>query len=100
DEFIILLNDISHPKMVSAVAEKILQISAQEIKIHENELYVTTSVGISVFPDDGSSLEDLLKNADTAMYKAKRSGGGVYHYFQKDMNIQAFEHIQLEAGLR
>ncbi|HLB57668.1 MAG TPA: EAL domain-containing protein, partial [Gammaproteobacteria bacterium] len=100
DEFIVLLNDISHSKFASPVAEKILHICSQSIKIRANEFFITASIGICVFPEDGSSLEDLLKNADMAMYKAKRAGGDIFHYFKKEMNIEAHEHIQMEAALR
>lgn len=100
DEFIILLNDIAHPKYASPVAEKLLQLCAEPIKISAHEFFITTSIGIATFPTDGTSLEDLLKNADMAMYKAKKSGGGVYQYYTKEMNLEAHEHIQLEASLR
>lgn len=100
DEFIILLNDIEQAKFASPVAEKILQVCAQPVKINAHEFFITASIGICVFPTDGSSLEDLQKNADMAMYKAKRSGGGVFQYFTKEMNVEAHEHIQLEAALR
>ncbi len=100
DEFIILLNDIDHPKLVSPVAEKILKLCAEPIKINTYEFFITTSIGISTFPSDGISLEDLLRNADMAMYKAKRAGGGVFQYYTKEMNQEAHEHIELEAALR
>jgi diguanylate cyclase (GGDEF)-like protein len=100
DEFILLLNDIDHPKFASPVAEKLLQLCARPIKVGVYEFFLTTSIGICIFPGDGESLEDLLKNADMAMYKAKRSGGGVFQYYTKEMDIQAHEHIKLEASLR
>lgn len=100
DEFIILLNDIGHPKFASPVAEKLLQICAKPVKISNHEFFITTSIGICIYPNDGTSLEDLQKNADMAMYKAKKSGGGIYHYFTQEMNLEAHEHIQMEAALR
>jgi diguanylate cyclase (GGDEF)-like protein len=100
DEFIILLNDVGHPKFASPVAEKLLQVCATPVKINAHEFFITASIGICIFPNDGASLEDLQKNADMAMYKAKHSGGGVYQYFTKEMNLEAHEHIQLEAALR
>ncbi|HEX4045509.1 MAG TPA: EAL domain-containing protein [Gammaproteobacteria bacterium] len=100
DEFIILLNDIGDAKYAGSVAEKILKICAQPVKIENHEFFITASVGICIFPNDGQSLEDLHKNADMAMYKAKRSGGGVYQFYTKEMNIAAHEHIKLEAALR
>jgi diguanylate cyclase (GGDEF)-like protein len=100
DEFIILLNDIQHPKFASPVAEKIIHACAQPVKISNHEFFITASIGICIFPHDGTSLEDLQRNADMAMYKAKRSGGGVFQYFTKEMNVEAHQHIQLEAALR
>lgn len=100
DEFIVLLNDINHPKFASPVAEKILNLCAQPIRIKSHEFFITTSIGICTYPNDGESLEDLLKNADMAMYKAKRSGGGIFHYYTHEMNEEAHEHIKLEASLR
>lgn len=100
DEFIILLPDISQPKYVSTVAEKLLQVCAIPIKINSYEFYMTTSIGICIYPNDGNSLEDLQRNADMAMYKAKRGGGGNYQYFTQEMNSEAHEHIKLEASLR
>lgn len=100
DEFILLINDITHAKYASPVAEKILQLCAEPIKIETHEFFITTSIGICVFPGDGDSLEDLLKNADMAMYKAKHAGGGIYQYYTKEMNLEAHEHIKLEGALR
>ncbi|EKD71424.1 MAG: hypothetical protein ACD_46C00184G0004 [uncultured bacterium] len=100
DEFIILLNDIGHPKFAGPVAEKIITACAQPVKIETHEFFITASIGISVFPDDGDSLESLQKNADMAMYKAKKAGGGIYQYYTHEMDIAAHEHIKLEASLR
>lgn len=100
DEFILLLNDISDAKLAGPVAEKILQICAQPIKVDTQEFFMTASIGISVYPNDGNSLEDLQKNADMAMYKAKRSGGGLYQFYAREMDEAAHEHIKLEASLR
>lgn len=100
DEFIILLNDINHPKFAGPVAEKLLQICAKAVHIDNHELFVTTSIGICIYPNDGTSLEDLQRNADMAMYKAKKHGGNAYRYFTHQMNIEAHEHIKLESALR
>lgn len=100
DEFIVLLNDINHPKFASPVAEKILQVCQRPLRINSHEITVTASIGICIYPNDGVTLEDLQKNADLAMYKAKHSGGGVFQYFTKEMNIEAHEHVQLETALR
>jgi len=100
DEFIILLNDIGHAKFASPVAEKILHSASLPITIGKNEFTLTASIGISVYPDDGTSLEDLQHNADIAMYKAKQAGSGIFQYYSKEMNLKAHEHIQMEVALR
>lgn len=100
DEFIILLNDIDHPKYAGPVAEKLLNACAMPLKIESHEFFLTASIGVSVYPEDGDSLEDLQKNADMAMYKAKRSGGGIYQYYTHEMDTAAHEHIRMEAELR
>lgn len=100
DEFIILLNDIGDPKYAGPVAEKLITTCAEPLKIETHEFFMKASIGISVYPQDGNSLEDLQKNADMAMYKAKRAGGGIYQYYSPDMDIAAHEHIKLEASLR
>ena len=100
DEFIILLNDMGHQKFASPVAEKILQVCAKPIRINAHEFFITASIGICVYPHDGLSLEDLLKNADLSMYKAKHSGGGVFQYYTAEMNNEAHENIKFETSLR
>jgi diguanylate cyclase (GGDEF)-like protein len=100
DEFIALLNDIPQAKLASSIADKLLQVCAQTVVIENREFFVTASVGICIFPYDGASLEDLQKNADMAMYKAKHAGGNNFQYFTKEMNTEAHEHIQLEGHLR
>lgn len=100
DEFIILLIDIENPKFVSAVAEKLLQICKQIIKINGSEIVATASIGIAIFPGDGQSLEELQMHADMAMYRAKYAGGNVYQYYKHAMDIAAHEHMKLDAALR
>ena len=100
DEFIILLNDIEDSKFASSIAEKILKICLQPLKINGYEFILTASIGICIYPEDGTSLDDLLKNANMAMYKAKKTGGGIFNYYTKAMNLEAHERIKLEAALR
>ncbi|SRR5579883_153141 len=100
DEFIILLNDINNPKFASPIAEKILQECAKPITVADNTFHMTASIGICIFPNDGSTLEDLQKRADLALYKAKQAGGGVYQYYSKEMTLEAHKHIKLNSALR
>lgn len=100
DEFIIMIpNEIERDK-INSYASKILEVCAKQISVNSHEFYISASIGISIYPDDGHSLEDLQKNADMAMYKSKRSGGSNYQYYTEDMNIEAHERIRLDADLR
>ncbi len=100
DEFIILLNDIEDTQFANTIAEKILTICSNPIKANNHECVLTASIGICTYPEDGASLENLLKNADMALYKAKQEGGNVFHFYTKEMDIDTHERIQLEAALR
>jgi len=73
---------------------------AAPIVVNAHEFHVTTSVGLAIYPDDGDSLEELQKNADLAMYKAKQAGGASYQFFTRDMYVKVNENIKMEAGLR
>jgi diguanylate cyclase (GGDEF)-like protein len=100
DEFIIVLNDIPNVEFSREIADKILRICSHPFKFNTNELFLTASIGICIFPNDGNSLEDLQKNSDTAMYNAKRGGGNMVQYYSKEMNTAAHEHLELESSLR
>lgn len=100
DEFIILLADILNGTIASSVAEKILQICKNPIHINNQEFFLSTSIGISIFPNDGETLEDLQKHADMAMHKAKTSQGNNFKYYQKAMEVYAQQQQQLQNALR
>ncbi|HEX8616681.1 MAG TPA: PAS domain S-box protein [Thermoanaerobaculia bacterium] len=80
DEFTILLSDMNDRRGAAAVAQKVLEAIRQAVHIDAHELYVTTSIGIAIFPDDGEDAEAVLKNADRAMYRAKELGRDNYQY--------------------
>ncbi len=98
DEFTVILTDISRDLDMAKVAEKIREEVAKPCVVKGHSLKVTVSIGISVFPDDGGTVEDLVKNADMAMYAAKDEGAG-YRFFTEEMNRNALERIQLETSL-
>lgn len=100
DEFIILLDNINDPKFASPVAEKILNLCTQSIQIQNKTIFITASIGIAIFPNDGDALQQLESRADTSMYKAKRLGGNLYQYYQHDLDLAAREHVKLENALR
>lgn len=99
DEFIILLKNIKDC-YAQAFSTRILDDLLNPIIIEHHEFFINTSIGISIFPEDGLTLTSLQKNADMAMYKSKRSGGQCYSYYTEDMEIDARNHIELESNLR
>ncbi len=100
DEFVVVLNGITDGTDAAMAAERINAVVAKEIKIEERLLFVTCSIGIGVFPDDGPDAEALMKNADTALFCAKEKGRNRWEFFTKDMNDRAQERLILENGLR
>lgn len=100
DEFIILLQEIESVSDVIVVSEKISNLFSTPFVISGHNLSVTTSQGITIYPRDGHSLEELVRNADTAMYNAKTSGRNLYHQFNKDTTIHAVtDDIILESAI-
>jgi len=100
DEFVILLDDIASEHDISAVAQKLLQAFAPPFEIDRQYLYVTASIGVSVFPSDGEDPGTLLKHADIAMYRAKERGKNTWQLYSADMSARAFERLSLETSLR
>ena len=95
-----LLDDIQSVDDAGLVAEKILQQLATPFQLTDAELVATASIGISLFPGDGSDASTLLKNADTAMYRAKEKGRNNYQFFTSEMNTRALERLSLQGALR
>jgi diguanylate cyclase (GGDEF)-like protein/PAS domain S-box-containing protein len=100
DEFVVLLSEMEHSEDAAVTARRLLQTVADAHFINEQDLHVTTSIGISVYPDDGLDAETLIKNADTAMYQAKENGRQSYQFFKSSMNERAVERQSIEEGLR
>jgi diguanylate cyclase (GGDEF)-like protein/PAS domain S-box-containing protein len=100
DEFVVLLAEISQSSDAAITAQKILHAVAQPHSIDQHDLRVTTSIGLSIYPDDGLDAETLLKNADTAMYQAKENGRQNYQFFKPAMNVRAVERQSIEESLR
>ncbi len=100
DEFTVLLSTISNSSDAAVVADRIRRCLAQAYNVKTHELYTTTSIGISVYPENGETADELLKNADLAMYYAKRAGGNTYSYFSAKMTEAASRRLKLENHLR
>lgn len=100
DEFAVFLNDIAARDDVVPLAKNLLNALATPFVVAGQELFVTCSVGISIFPEDGTDTQALMQNADTAMYWSKQKGGNTYHFYQAEMNAQAVERLKLENELR
>jgi len=100
DEFLMLLPDISHVEDAARVAEKVLAEATQPYLVDHHELATGASIGIAIFPDNGESMTELLRNADAAMYAAKQSGRSRYQFYSESMNARATERLQLEHDLR
>jgi len=100
DEFVVLLPDVQEPEAAAAMATRILESVAKAHSIDPHELHITTSIGVSAYPDDGLNAETLIKNADTAMYQAKENGRQSYRFFKPAMNARAVERQSIEESLR
>ncbi len=100
DEFVVILPEIKRASDAANVAAKILETMAQPFMAEDRELHITTSIGISVFPDDGRDAESLIRNADAAMYHAKGTGRANYQFFTEQMNLAASRRLLIESDLR
>ncbi|MEA1983792.1 MAG: EAL domain-containing protein [Campylobacterota bacterium] len=100
DEFTIILENLLESQDSSLLARKIIQTLSTPILIEDHTLYVSSSIGISLYPEDGGSATNLLKYADSAMYKAKDSGRNNYQYYNATMTELAFERVVMESALR
>jgi len=100
DEFALLLRDIDTPAEAAAIAERIVKAMSNPFTIDGHQLVIGTSVGIAMAPQDGSTAEILMKNADLALYKAKNEGRSTYHFFESGMDAAIQKRRTIEAGLR
>lgn len=100
DEFVVLLSEMEQSEDAAISALRILLAVAEAHSVDQHDLHVTTSIGVSVYPDDGRDAETLIKNADTAMYQAKENGRQSYQFFKPAMNVRAVERQSIEENLR
>ncbi|MDP2834744.1 MAG: EAL domain-containing protein [Pseudomonadota bacterium] len=100
DEFTILLEDLEDSRFASSVAQKIIAVLAASFMLQGHEVFVTCSVGISIFPGDGGDITTLFKNADSALYRAKEQGRNNYQYYTEELTTRAMERLAMENDLR
>jgi len=100
DEFMILLTGLENPSKALKIAEKIFQVFETPFYIEGHELFMTCSIGVSVYPNDGLDMETLLKNADTAMNRCKEKGRNSYQLYSPKMNDKFMFRLKLENNLR
>ncbi len=100
DEFTAIISGISSQHDVDLLAEKMLRLLAEMFEIQGHEVHIGGSIGITIYPRDGEEVETLLRNADTAMYRAKQAGRNTYRYFTQAMNEEAERRMRLEHDIR
>ena len=100
DEFIMLQTNISSMDEVYKLAARMLNVFKKPWKLDDREFYVTASIGISIYPNDGTDLRELMKNADVAMYRAKEKGKNNFQIFTPELNMKIMERMEIENHLR
>ena len=100
DEFAVVLSSLAKPQDAASVAQKVIRAMAAPFTLHGRDTYVSASIGIVIYPEDGGDAETLLKNADTAMYRAKEQGRNNYQLYTSNMDERASLRLQLDARLR
>ena len=100
DEFAIIVDNIEGYDDVVSIANNLTTILKHNVRLDDQETFTSASVGIAIFPDDGSDASTLMKNADTAMFRAKENGRGSFQFYKPEMSVNAMERLDLENRLR
>ena len=100
DEFMLLLDRYKSPRELTDIADSLLLAAAAPFEINGQELQLSASIGIAVYPEDGNDVQMLVKNADIAMYRAKHNGKNNYQFYAAEMNVHTIERLAYEAQLR
>ena len=100
DEFIVMLSGMHRPSDAASVARRLVDALAEPVVVGGTEIFVGSSVGIAMYPNDGVDIDTLLMNADTAMYRAKDAGRGGFQFYDRWMNARALDRLMMESQLR
>ena len=100
DEFAVILSELAEAQNAGYVAQKILDALVAPFDLEGSEVFVTASIGITIYPSDSERIDTLIRDADAAMYSAKAAGRNNYQYYTAAMNARALEKLQLETGIR
>lgn len=100
DKFVVLLEKLPDSNHAAPIAKKLLKIFSQPFHLGEQEIFVTAGIGISIYPSDGTTVQELMRNAESAVHKAKESGKSIYQFYSQEINARSFEKLLLENNLR
>lgn len=100
DEFIVVLHNLHDVNVITRITQNMLDALSAPVEVENFSISLSASVGIAIFPNDGRAFDDLLKNADAAMYEAKASGKNTFRFFTESMNKGALDKLQMKAHLR
>ncbi len=100
DEFLIILDQLENREAAGRIASRVLELLRSPFSVNGHELHIGASIGLSVFPEDGTDFEMLQKNADVAMYRAKNRGGNQFQFFAPEMNTLLLERLEIENEMR
>lgn len=99
DEFALIISDIADPMSIKIETQKILDLLSRPYNLYGHEVFITSSIGITLFPEDHQEVEGLIKNAELAMYYAKNHGRNSYKFYSSDLNVQSSEYMALANSL-
>ncbi len=100
DEFTIVMEGVSEVVDADIAAKKVVEAMSKPFVLEGHDVYVTASIGVTIYPSDSDDIDSLIRNADTAMYRAKRAGRNNYQFYTEDMNTRAIENLLLQNNLR
>lgn len=100
DEFTVMVSDITSADDAAVVARRLITALSEPLTINNTEIFVSGSIGVALYPDDGQEIDELLKHADVAMYRAKEEGKGRFHFYDPSMTARAVSRMKTETQLR